>query len=136
MNRDGILASAIDAIGDTPLVALDRLTADHDGRIVAKLELTNPGFSKKDQLREAILRLSKDVNQRTIFTQLKCFNSEIGKDVITTDQIDKIGFLVYEAEHCGAADVANLHDIPNLHIEPKEFKNQKEYQRRYPTLHN
>lgn len=55
MNRDGILASAIDAIGDTPLVALDRLTADRDGRIVAKLELTNPGFSKKDRAARCII---------------------------------------------------------------------------------
>ena len=46
MADDEILASAIDAIGETPLVALDRLTANIDGRILAKLEFTNPGFSK------------------------------------------------------------------------------------------
>ena len=40
-----ILASAPDAIGNTPLVALDRLTAGLDGRILAKLEFVNPGFS-------------------------------------------------------------------------------------------
>ncbi len=55
MNDDGILASAIDAIGNTPLVALDRLTADYDGRIVAKLEFTNPGFSKKDRAARCII---------------------------------------------------------------------------------
>lgn len=55
MNRDEILASAVDAIGDTPLVALDRLTADYDGRIVAKLEFTNPGFSKKDRAARCII---------------------------------------------------------------------------------
>ncbi len=37
------------AIGSTPLVALDRLCADVDGRILAKLEYLNPGFSKKDR---------------------------------------------------------------------------------------
>jgi cysteine synthase A len=41
--------SAIDAIGNTPLVALDRLCAGSDGRILAKLEFFNPGFSKKDR---------------------------------------------------------------------------------------
>jgi cysteine synthase A len=55
MNRDEILASAVDAIGDTPLVALDRLTADYEGRIVAKLEFTNPGFSKKDRAARCII---------------------------------------------------------------------------------
>ncbi len=37
------------AIGSTPLVALDRLCANIDGRILAKLEYLNPGFSKKDR---------------------------------------------------------------------------------------
>jgi len=55
MNSDGILASAIDAIGNTPLVALDRLTAEYDGRILAKLEFTNPGFSKKDRAARCIV---------------------------------------------------------------------------------
>lgn len=44
-----VLASAADAIGWTPLVALDRITAGMDGRILAKLEMLNPGYSKKDR---------------------------------------------------------------------------------------
>lgn len=55
MNSNGILSSAIDAIGNTPLVALDRLSKDYDGRIVAKLEFTNPGFSKKDRAARCII---------------------------------------------------------------------------------
>jgi cysteine synthase A len=46
---DGTLASAADAIGWTPLVALDRITAGWEGRILAKLEMLNPGYSKKDR---------------------------------------------------------------------------------------
>ncbi|MBM4430961.1 MAG: cysteine synthase family protein [Chloroflexi bacterium] len=46
----GILPSAIEAIGDTPLLELSRLTRDVDGRILAKLEYLNPGFSKKDRI--------------------------------------------------------------------------------------
>jgi cysteine synthase A len=50
MNRSSnILPSVLDAIGHTPLVALDRLIRGLDGRIVAKLEYLNPGFSKKDR---------------------------------------------------------------------------------------
>jgi cysteine synthase A len=45
----GLLGSVSEAIGHTPLVALDRITRGLDGRILAKLEYLNPGFSKKDR---------------------------------------------------------------------------------------
>ena len=45
-----ILNSAIDSIGETPLVELSRLTKDVDGRILAKMEYLNPGLSKKDRI--------------------------------------------------------------------------------------
>jgi cysteine synthase A len=52
----GIAPSAVDAIGDTPMVALDRLTRGVDGRLLAKLEMLNPGYSKKDRpARQTIL---------------------------------------------------------------------------------
>ena len=47
---DRVLPSAIDAIGDTPLVELSRLARGMNGRILAKLEYLNPGFSKKDRI--------------------------------------------------------------------------------------
>ena len=55
MAADEILGSAVEAIGETPLVALDRLTANIDGRILAKLEFANPGFSKKDRIAREII---------------------------------------------------------------------------------
>jgi cysteine synthase A len=45
-----VLKSVLDAIGETPLVDLSRITRGLDGRIVAKLEYLNPGFSKKDRI--------------------------------------------------------------------------------------
>jgi len=51
MDRQGKpFASALDAIGDTPLVELSRTTRGLDGRILAKLESLNPGLSKKDRV--------------------------------------------------------------------------------------
>ena len=47
--------STCDAIGNTPLVALDRTTEKHSGRIFAKLEMLNPGFSKKDRAARQII---------------------------------------------------------------------------------
>ena len=49
------LGSAVDAIGDTPLVELCRLTAGINGRILAKLDYLNPGFSKKDRIARQII---------------------------------------------------------------------------------
>lgn len=46
----GVLPSVLGAIGWTPLVALSRITYGMSGRIVAKLEFLNPGFSKKDRI--------------------------------------------------------------------------------------
>lgn len=50
MSRErSVLPSIIEAIGNTPLVELSRITRGLDGRILAKLEYLNPGFSKKDR---------------------------------------------------------------------------------------
>jgi len=52
---DKPLSSAIEAIGNTPLVQLSRLTQGLDGRILAKLDYLNPGFSKKDRIARQII---------------------------------------------------------------------------------
>ncbi|MDD8014675.1 MAG: cysteine synthase family protein [Acidobacteriota bacterium] len=45
-----ILPSVVEAIGETPLVELSRITRGLGGRILAKLEYLNPGLSKKDRI--------------------------------------------------------------------------------------
>lgn len=47
--------SVVEAIGQTPLVELSRITRGLKGRILAKLELLNPGFSKKDRIARQII---------------------------------------------------------------------------------
>ena len=49
------LSSAVEAIGDTPLVELSRLTRDLEGRVLAKLDYLNPGLSKKDRVARQII---------------------------------------------------------------------------------
>lgn len=53
----GALPSAIDAIGSTPLVRLDRIAAHLglQGTLLAKLEYLNPGGSKKDRVAKGII---------------------------------------------------------------------------------
>jgi len=50
-----LYASAVEAIGNTPLVELSRLTRGLEGRILAKLEYLNPGYSKKDRIARQIV---------------------------------------------------------------------------------
>lgn len=59
MNK--LLDSAIEAIGNTPLVRLDRLTRACGvvGVIVAKLDYLNPGFSKKDRAARGIIEAAE-----------------------------------------------------------------------------
>jgi cysteine synthase A len=56
-----ILASVIDAIGETPLVDLTRLVKhlDLNGRLLAKLDNLLPGYSKKDRAARAIIEVAK-----------------------------------------------------------------------------
>src|SRR5579871_4525514 len=55
-----LLPSAVEAIGETPLVELSRLTRGAGGRILAKLEYLNPGGSKKDRI---ALQMIEDAEQ-------------------------------------------------------------------------
>lgn len=55
IQQDTVYASVIDAIGETPLVELARLTRGLEGRILAKLDYLNPGFSKKDRIARQII---------------------------------------------------------------------------------
>jgi cysteine synthase len=48
-------SSVVEVIGDTPTVELSRLTRGLRGRIVAKLDYLNPGFSKKDRIARQIV---------------------------------------------------------------------------------
>jgi cysteine synthase A len=50
-----VAASVVEAIGRTPVVSLARLTRGLPGRIVAKLDYLNPGFSKKDRIAREIV---------------------------------------------------------------------------------
>lgn len=55
------LNSIVDAIGNTPSVWLDRMVAKRglSGRVLAKLDYLNPGFSKKDRAALGILNAAE-----------------------------------------------------------------------------
>lgn len=60
IEQNTLLESAVEAIGNTPMVELKRLTSAVDGRILAKLEYFNPGFSKKDRIARQIIADAED----------------------------------------------------------------------------
>ncbi len=47
--------SVVEIIGETPVVELSRLTRGLSGRLFAKMEHLNPGFSKKDRIARQII---------------------------------------------------------------------------------
>lgn len=57
------LPSVVEAIGNTPLVQLSRLAEGLDGRILAKLEYLNPGYSKKDRIARQIVEDAESQGQ-------------------------------------------------------------------------
>ncbi len=53
-------SSIVDAIGNTPLIYLDKLTSDIPSRVAVKLEFMNPGGSIKDRMAYHIIRKGMD----------------------------------------------------------------------------
>jgi cysteine synthase len=53
------------AIGNTPLMELSRLTRGLEGRILAKLEYLNPGFSKKDRIALQMIEEAESAGELT-----------------------------------------------------------------------
>ena len=59
----GVQNSTVEVIGETPLVELSRLTQGIDGRILAKMDYLNPGFSKKDRIARQIIEDAENTGQ-------------------------------------------------------------------------
>ena len=77
------LESAVEAIGQTPLVELSRITRGLDGRILAKLDHLNPGFSKKD-------RVARQIIEDDEMPSVRFANVEDSDDVFVFERLDQI----------------------------------------------
>ena len=81
------LPSVIDAIGNTPLVELSRITDDLglDGRLLAKLDYLNPGFSKKDRAARQTIedaRASGELAEGQVVVELTSGNMGTGLAIV------------------------------------------------------
>src|SRR5689334_1867753 len=54
-HESGIAASALDLIGNTPLVRLNRIVPAGSAEVLAKVESRNPGGSVKDRIALAMI---------------------------------------------------------------------------------
>lgn len=61
----GIYNNVLDAIGDTPLVRLNKLADPRGARVLAKLEYMNPGGAVKDRM---ALHIIEDAERRGVLT--------------------------------------------------------------------
>ncbi|MEN0137191.1 MAG: pyridoxal-phosphate dependent enzyme, partial [Rhodococcus sp. (in: high G+C Gram-positive bacteria)] len=59
----GVYDSITDAIGNTPLVRLNRVTDGISATVYAKLEFLNPGGSVKDRAALAMIRAAEESGQ-------------------------------------------------------------------------
>src|SRR5687767_4468187 len=82
----GVGASVLEAIGRTPLIALDRLTEGLPGRVLAKLEAFGPGCSVKDRI---ALRMVEDAESSGVLqpggtiVELTSGNTGIGLAIVS-----------------------------------------------------
>ncbi|MBU4376601.1 MAG: cysteine synthase A [Candidatus Omnitrophica bacterium] len=53
--KEGVIGNILNAIGNTPLVRLTKITGPNSADILAKLELLNPGGSVKDRIALAMI---------------------------------------------------------------------------------
>jgi cysteine synthase A len=81
----GVARSIVDVIGHTPTVELSRITRGLPGRIVAKLDYLNPGFSKKDRIARQIIDdalASGDLSPRQTVVELTSGNTGTGLAIV------------------------------------------------------
>ncbi len=80
-----MLPSVVEAIGNTPLVELSRITRDLHGRILGKLEYLNPGYSKKDRIARQMIEeaeLSGELHPGQTVVELTSGNTGTGLAIV------------------------------------------------------
>ncbi len=85
MKQSTLLPSVIEAIGETPLVELSRISHGLDGRILAKLDYLNPGFSKKDRIARQMIEdaeASGDLRPGQTVVELTSGNTGTGLSIV------------------------------------------------------
>ena len=81
-----IYNSILDVVGGTPLVRLNRLTADLKCTVLAKLEAQNPGGSVKDRISLNMIREAEKqglITKKTVIIEPTSGNTGIGLAIVS-----------------------------------------------------
>ncbi len=94
-----IANNVTELVGNTPLVQLNRLTADAGARVVAKLEFFNPGHSVKDRIAVAMLDAAiaaGKIGPDTVVLEPTSGNTGIGLAMVCAARGIKAAFVMPE----------------------------------------
>jgi cysteine synthase A len=83
MNR--VYESALDLIGNTPMIKLKRISSDIPGEVWAKLEFFNPSGSVKDRIAKKMIEeaeLRNDINKDTLIIEPTSGNTGIALSLV------------------------------------------------------
>jgi cysteine synthase A len=78
--------SVLDGIGETPLVRLNRITADLKCTLLAKLEAKNPGGSVKDRIGLSMIREAEKqglITKKTVIIEPTSGNTGVGLAIVS-----------------------------------------------------
>ena len=81
-----IYNSILDVVGGTPLVRLNRITADLKCTVLAKLEAQNPGGSVKDRISLNMIREAEKqglITKKTVIIEPTSGNTGIGLAIVS-----------------------------------------------------
>ena len=81
-----IYNSILDVVGGTPLVSLNKITADLKCTVLAKLEAQNPGGSVKDRIRLNMIREAEKqglITKKTVIIEPTSGNTGIGLAIVS-----------------------------------------------------
>ena len=62
-----VFDNVLQLIGNTPLIKLNKMTADYDGEFFAKVEAFNPGHSSKDRIALHIIEEAERNSQIQVY---------------------------------------------------------------------
>lgn len=94
-----IANSVTDLIGNTPLVRINRLAADIEGTLLAKLEFFNPAHSVKDRIASAMIEAAEKagkIKADTIILEPTSGNTGIGLAMVCAARGYKCAFVMPE----------------------------------------
>ncbi|MBK9394504.1 MAG: cysteine synthase A [Uliginosibacterium sp.] len=94
-----VAQNVTELIGNTPLVRLNRLSAQIDGQILAKLEFFNPGHSVKDRIAAAMIEAAEQagkIGPDTIILEPTSGNTGIGLAMVCAAKGYKAAFVMPE----------------------------------------